>query len=124
MCPALPRSLVELDFAEASESRPHIDLMTGPYRDWRHYQEETALFFRNLGCSAEVEALVQGPHAQHEIDVWVRFLRYGIECKWIIECKLWNKRVSKEKVMALKGVVDDVGADRGIIVTCPFGKDV
>ena len=33
--------------------------MTAPYRDWRHYQEETAQFFRNLGCSAEVEALVQ-----------------------------------------------------------------
>ena len=91
--------------------------MTAPYRDWRHYQEETAQFFRNLGCSAEVEALVQGPHARHQVDVWVRFLRYGIDCKWVIECKLWNRSVSKEKVMALKGIVDDVGADRGIIVT-------
>jgi hypothetical protein len=87
------------------------------YRDWRHYQEETAHFFRSLGCSAEVEALVKGPHAQHKIDVWVTFIRYGIACKWVIECKLWNKRVSKEKVMALKGIVDDLGADRGIIIT-------
>ena len=91
--------------------------MPEPYMDWRQYQEETASFFRGLGCSVDVEAVVHGPYAEHRVDVWVQFVRYGVQCKWVVECKLWNSNVSKEKVMALKAIVDDVGADRGIIIT-------
>lgn len=60
---------------------------------------------------------MQGVRAKHEIDVHVKFHRSGIECTWIVECKLWKTKVPKEKVMALKSIVDDVGADRGIIVS-------
>ena len=35
----------------------------------------------------------------------------------MLECKYWNSRVTKEKVMALKSIVDDCGADRGLIVS-------
>ena len=87
------------------------------FSNWKEYQDETAAFFRRQGCSAEVEAQVQGVRAKHKIDVFVRFLRHGIECKWVIECKLWNNKVSKEKVLSLKTIVGDVGADRGLIVS-------
>jgi len=91
--------------------------MTTEFNDWRQYQDETAAFFREQGCSAEVEAKVQGVRAEHEIDVWVTFERLGIECKWAVECKLWNSRVPKEKVLAVKAIVDDVGADKGLIIS-------
>lgn len=87
------------------------------FTNWKEYQDETAALFRRQGCFAEVEAQVQGVRAKHEIDVYVSFLRHGIECKWVIECKLWNTKVPKEKVLALKTIVDDVGADRGLIVS-------
>lgn len=90
--------------------------MTIQSKNWRLYQEEAATFFREQGCSTEVEAKVIGVRTKHKIDVWVTFSRYGLECKWVIECKLWNKRVSKEKVNALKTTVEDIGADRGIII--------
>lgn len=83
--------------------------------DWRAYQIEVAAFFRRQGCNAEVEKIVQGVRAKHEVDVHVKFHRSGIECTWVVECKLWKTKVPKEKVMALKSIVDDVGADRGII---------
>lgn len=83
---------------------------------WRDYQEDVAKFFRQLDCDAKVDARVQGARARHNIDVWVTFSRFGLEHKWAIECKLYNKPVPKEKVLALKGVVDDVGADRGILI--------
>ena len=78
------------------------------FSNWREYQEETAAFFERQGCSVQVEAKVQGVRAQHEVDVYVKFFRHGIECKWVIECKLWKSKIPKEKVMALKSIIDDI----------------
>lgn len=83
---------------------------------WRNYQEQVAALFRDLGCSAEVEASVQGARATHDVDVWVVFERFGLQHKWVVECKYWNDPVPKEKIGILKYVVDDVGADKGVLV--------
>lgn len=85
--------------------------------NWRRYQEETAEFFRGIGCEADVEAKVQGARAEHKIDVWVRFNKFGLETKWVVECKCWNSNVTKEKVLVLRSIVEDVGADRGILIS-------
>jgi DNA-binding beta-propeller fold protein YncE len=87
------------------------------YTDWHVYQEATAAVFRRLGCNAQVDFRVTGARATHDIDVYATFLRSGILCTWVIECKLWKTRVPKEKVLALKSLIDDLGADRGIIVS-------
>jgi hypothetical protein len=62
-----------------------------------------------------VNAQIKGARAKHSIDVYVTFRLHGIECCWIIECKLWKKHVEKANVLILKTIVEDVGADRGII---------
>lgn len=85
--------------------------------DWRKYEEETADLFKGLGCSAKVDKLVQGARAKHKVDVWVEFNKFGFQNKWAVECKYWDSNVTKEKVMALKSIVDDVGADRGVIIS-------
>ncbi|HHL4636982.1 TPA: restriction endonuclease [Escherichia coli] len=87
------------------------------YADWRVYQEATAEVFRRLGCNALVDYRAKGVRATHDIDVYATFLRSGILCTWVIECKLWKTRVPKEKVLALKSLIDDLGADRGIMVS-------
>jgi restriction endonuclease len=84
--------------------------------DWRDYQERVARLFRELGCSAEVGISVQGVRAAHEIDVWVVFERFGLKHRWIVECKRWKSPIPKEKVLALKSIVEDIGADKGILV--------
>jgi len=84
--------------------------------NWKTYQKEVAQLFKELGCIVEIEAAVQGARARHEIDVWVRFARFGIQQAWAIECKLWQRPIPKEKILALKSVVEDVGADRGILI--------
>lgn len=83
---------------------------------WRSYQEEAARFFRELGCIVETDASIQGARARHAIDVWVRFARFGIQQAWVIECKLWERRIPKEKVLTIKSIVEDLGADRGILI--------
>lgn len=85
--------------------------------DWRKYQEKVALLFRELGCEADIEEPVQGARGVHDVDVWVTFDYLGMKNKWVIECKFWNSPVPKEKVLALKSIVEDVGADKGIIIT-------
>ncbi|HHF3021302.1 TPA: restriction endonuclease [Vibrio diabolicus] len=85
--------------------------------DWRTYQEETASVFRSLGCKALVEETLEGARGDHDIDVLVTFEKFGVTSTWIVECKFWESAVPKEKVLALQAIVDDVGADRGILVS-------
>jgi hypothetical protein len=85
--------------------------------DWREYQNQTAELFRSIGCSADVEKSVLGVRGQHAVDVWVTRTIYGLEHRWVIETKHWRKRVSKLHVIALKGIVEDVGADRGVLLS-------
>lgn len=85
--------------------------------DWQEYQKTVAKLFRRLGCFAKINATVEGTRAKHKIDVWVIFRKFGIVSRWVIECKRWRTHVSKEKVLVLKSIVEDVGADRGVLIT-------
>lgn len=85
--------------------------------NWLEYQENVADVFRRLGCKASVEESVNGARGTHSIDVLVTFDVFGIETIWIVECKLWKRPVPKEKVLALTSIVQDIGADKGIIMS-------
>lgn len=85
--------------------------------DWMRYQEEAADFFRSLGLEAGTNARVSGVRTTHDIDVLVKSRHAGFEVTWIVECKYWNSRVSKLHVLALREIVSDTGADRGILLS-------
>jgi hypothetical protein len=86
-----------------------------PEKPWHAFQVEVAEFFRAQGYIAEVDKEVESAKVKHKVDVLVSFVRNGIVCRWIVECKLWNTPVPKEKVLALQALVHDVGADRGLL---------
>lgn len=88
----------------------------GPNLDWKEYQEEAAEFFRTLGLDAETDVTVQGARTHHNIDVLVKSHHAGFDVTWIVECKHWNSRISKLHVLALREIVNDTGADRGILL--------
>ena len=89
--------------------------MSPNYNNWRDYQEAVAAVFRELGCSAEVDKKVTGARGPHDIDVYVTFEKFGQECHWIIQCKLWSRTVDKAVVQTLQSIVQNIGADRGLI---------
>ena len=89
--------------------------MSPTYENWREYQESVAEVFRKVGCRAEVDKTVTGARGLHEIDVYVTFEKFGHECHWIIQCKLWSRPVDKSVVQTLHSIVQNVGADRGVI---------
>jgi restriction system protein len=88
--------------------------------NWKDYQEEAAEFFRSLGLDASTDVTIQGVRTKHDVDVVVKSHHYGFDITWIVECKHWKESVSKLHVLALREIVTDVGADRGILL-CEAG---
>lgn len=84
--------------------------------EWKKYQEEAADFFRSLGLEAETDVTINGVRTKHDVDVLVKSHHVGFGITWIIECKHWSSKVSKLHVLALREIVSDTGADRGILL--------
>ncbi|MDA3789476.1 MAG: restriction endonuclease [Desulfobacula sp.] len=92
-------------------------MLNDKMKNWQKYQEDAAKFFRNLGLSSKVEAIVDGVRGKHRIDVYVQGNLHGIKFKWIIECKAWQTNIPKDKVLTLAEIVEDIGADRGFLLS-------
>lgn len=86
-------------------------------KDWFDFQEKIAQHFRCLGVSAVTNETVRGIRTDHDIDVYVTSQYLCTNIKWIVEAKYWKTKVPKEKVLALRTIVDDVGADKGFIIS-------
>src|SRR3954452_14354103 len=86
-------------------------------RPWQRYQEEAADFFRSLGLQASTDVTLQGVRTKHDVDVLVKSSHVGFKITWLIECKCWQMPVSKLHVLALREIVADLGADRGILLS-------
>lgn len=86
-------------------------------KPWKKYQEDAATYFRSLGLEALTDETIEGVRTKHDIDVLVKSHHVGFDIKWIVECKLWKTPVTKLHVLALREIVADVGADRGIILS-------
>jgi restriction system protein len=70
-----------------------------------------------LGLEAFTDVTVNGVRTSHDIDVLVKSHHVGFDITWIVECKHWKTPVSKLHVLALREIVADVGADRGILLS-------
>ncbi|MEB8399159.1 restriction endonuclease [Enterococcus casseliflavus] len=53
---------------------------------------------------------------KHNIDVYYQFKLNGITHKVIFECKNWKTKISKEKVLAFKSILDDIPNSAGIMI--------
>lgn len=84
---------------------------------WRDYQEEAAEFFRSLGLDALTNVSIAGVRTTHDVDVLVRSHHAGFDVLWVVECKLWKTPISKLHVLALREIVADTGADRGVLLS-------
>lgn len=84
---------------------------------WRQYQEDVASYFRQLGFDAKTDVALKGVRTSHDVDVVVRSKHVGFPLFWLIECKDWKSAVPKGHVLQLRTIVEDVGADRGIMMS-------
>lgn len=88
-----------------------------PTPAWKAYQKEAASFFRKLGLDAETDVQTTGARGTNKLDVTVNGSVGGLPFRWIVECKHWKRNVPKEKAQAFLTVVQNVGADRGYLLS-------
>ena len=66
----------------------------GSMRLWGQYQHETADLLGDLGFAVVVnERLTEPNRTEHSVDVAARRTLAGISLLWVVECKLWNRRM-------------------------------
>jgi virulence-associated protein VapD len=80
---------------------------------WKQYQDDVADFLKRLGFETQTDEVIQGARASHAVDVTARMTIAGVRQLWIVKCKDWRRRIPKERVLTFRGVVEDIGADRG-----------
>lgn len=84
-------------------------------KEWEEYQIKVSEVLAEFGFATEVEEVIEGARGRHEVDVTARIRYAGVDQLWIVECKRWKRPVPKERVLAFASIIDDVGADRGLI---------
>lgn len=86
-------------------------------KEWFQFQEDICSHFRTIGADAATNVTVQGTRTKHDIDILITTKYLGEELTWIVEAKKWKSRVNKLQVLGLRQIVDDIGADRGFIIS-------
>lgn len=91
--------------------------MTGTPPDWYQFQEQIKEHFISIGADAETNVTIQGVRTKHDIDVYVKTKFLGEDLIWLVEAKNWKSNINKSQVLTLRSIVDDIGADRGFIIS-------
>ena len=96
---------------------------------WQDYEELVKDIYQELGKAACVtiecwgrSCRVRGKSGEyHQIDVLASHDDGIHTYRTAIECKYWNKRISKGQVLELAGKIDDANIEKGILVSkCGF----
>lgn len=85
--------------------------------DWYNFQEKIKNIFINFGCFAETNVTINGVRTSHDIDIIVKSKFLGQNITWILEAKYWKRKISKLHVLALRQIIDDIGVDKGFIIS-------
>lgn len=85
--------------------------------EWKKFQDEVATFYKELGLDAKADVSIEGVRTKHDIDVLVKSCHAGFDITWLIECKKWKTKITKLHVLALREIINDTGADKGIIIS-------
>jgi restriction endonuclease Mrr len=87
-------------------------------RDWGGFEKLVAQLHETGDVKVEHDALLVGNVGEpRQIDVLVRHTQGLYEHLILIECKHWKRNVSRLHVDALKTVVSDLRASKGVIFT-------
>ncbi|MES0098727.1 restriction endonuclease [Mesorhizobium sp. M0019] len=95
-----------------------MTITTETPEQWRDLQQMVAAILREAGMNAEVEKTLPTVRSRIEIDIYsVETTDDGRRYSLVCECKNWKTAVPQEKVLALRSVMNDVGANKGYIIS-------
>lgn len=93
--------------------------------DWKLYELITKYIYETLGQQHGVKikgygntCVVTGKTGvDHQIDVLTAHSDGVHEYLTAIECKYWKKKVNKDVVMKVAGIIEDANINKGVIVS-------
>lgn len=95
--------------------------MSESYERGLELEKLVARLFRSKGYDVKHNVKLAGKSGvEHQIDVYAEFRAPLHTSKVVVECKSYDKPVDKDIVMKLVHEVQDLGVDRGILVTTSY----
>lgn len=84
--------------------------------DWKELQDFIADYLITAGYKATTPFEIDTARGKVEVDVYIES-PYELVKHIVCECKWWNTPVTQEKIHAFRTVVQDIGAELGIIIS-------
>lgn len=84
--------------------------------DWKDLQNLVAEYLTFAGYKAITPQTIDTARGEVEIDVYVESPNELVK-KVLFECKFWKTPVTKEKIHAFRMVVQDSGAELGLLIS-------
>jgi restriction system protein len=84
---------------------------------WQELQLHTSRILSEAGFTTEIEKNVPSARGISNIDVYAEENLSGRKNIILIECKYWKSNVDKSVIHSFRSIIDDIGANSGIIVT-------
>lgn len=85
--------------------------------NWKDLQNKVGEILRQCNFKVDIERKIKSIRSEIEIDVYaeenIDNRRYLILC----ECKMWNSNIPQLYVHGLRTVINDIGANKGYIIT-------
>lgn len=93
--------------------------------EWKEYEEITRHIYETLGKGSGVKIECYGNNCKvfgksgvpHQVDVLTSHSDGLHSYKTMVECKYWDKNISKDIVMKVAEIVEDAGISKGVIVS-------
>lgn len=86
-------------------------------KNWKDLQQKVAEIFQDIGFRTELEIGIKTARETVNVDVFSIDESQSPNIVYLCECKHWEKRVPRTIVHAFRTVVQDFGANLGIIVS-------
>ena len=92
-----------------------------PYEKGLELEKLVTELFKSKGYDARHNVKLTGRSGvEHQIDVYTEYKTPLYTSRIVIECKSYDKPINKDVVMKLVNEVEDLGVDRGILVTTSY----
>ena len=86
-------------------------------RDWKDLQQKVAEIFTDIGYKTEIGKDIKTVRGRVNVDVFSTDETHSANIVYLCECKHWDKRIPKTVVHSFRTVVQDFGANYGIIIS-------
>jgi len=86
-------------------------------QNWRDLEDQVYLFFQEMEYEVEAQKKLRLVRGHKAIDVYVKDPLASLNQIYLIECKMWEKNIDGDVVLAFRSVMHDAGANTGFIIS-------